>query len=308
MTTLNLSQQSAKTLDIEKRKLEAKLLPDVKRIFRNISIDARNLYKATGNLPSRELASNYNSDFTKEIRDIYRTTIKKFGFQIRKDVEKKHGLFFDAEYKSELLGLELKQSISVVDENINDKLDNINNEFALAATLFIANQSEQQTEFIEDTNGKMIETALLVGSLLYEEDLQKIRREGGNDNLFIKNKKTIIANNIKKNLDSKIDGRSELIVNQNVGDAESWGRQKEAELLNQSKLVSTREEIIKVSKTWSTILDSSTRTDHAIADGQVVDDVDGFFLVGGEQGKRPRDDSFSMKNKANCRCVAIYSV
>ena len=281
MTTLNLSQQSAKTLDIEKRKLEAKLLPDVKRIFRNISIDARNLYKATGNLPSRELASNYNSDFTKEIRDIYRTTIKKFGFQIRKDVEKKHGLFFDAEYKSELLGLELKQSISVVDENINDKLDSINNEFALAATLFIANQSEQQTEFIEDTNGKMIETALLVGSLLYEEDLQKIRREGGNDNLFIKNKKTIIANNIKKNLDSKIDGRSELIVNQNVGDAESWGRQKEAELLNQSQLVSTREEVIKVSKTWSTILDSSTRTDHAIADGQVVDDVDGVFLVGG---------------------------
>ena len=93
MTTLNLSEQSARQLDIEKRKLEARLLPDIKRIFRNISTDASNLYKATGSLPARELASNYNPDFIKGIRDIYRTTIKKFGFQIRKDIEKNTDYF-----------------------------------------------------------------------------------------------------------------------------------------------------------------------------------------------------------------------
>ena len=61
MTSLNLSEQSARQLDIEKRKLEARLLSDIKKIFRNISIDASNLYKATGNLPNKELASNYNN-------------------------------------------------------------------------------------------------------------------------------------------------------------------------------------------------------------------------------------------------------
>ncbi len=65
MTTLNLSEQSARQLDIEKRKLEARLLPDIKRIFRNISTDASNLYKATGSLPARELASNYDGDANK---------------------------------------------------------------------------------------------------------------------------------------------------------------------------------------------------------------------------------------------------
>jgi len=311
MTSLNLSEQSARQLDIEKRKLEARLLSDIKKIFRNISIDASNLYKATGNLPNKELASNYNSDFIKEIRDIFRTTIKKFGFQIRKDIEKKHGLFFDAEYKSKLLGLELKQTITIEDQEVSEKLEEVNNKFAQEATFFIANQSEEQTEYIEETNSKMLELAVLAASFKYDKDLQKLREDGQSDLIFTKNKNSIVASNIKKELNNKIDSRSQVIVDNNVGIAESWSRQKEAELIDDAELIGTNQQIIKLNKKWISILDAQTRTgrfDHVAPDGQTVG-VKDFFLVSGEQLSVPRDtERGSLGNKINCRCIASYEV
>ncbi len=308
MTTLNLSQQSARTLDIEKRKLEARLLPDIKRIFRNISTDASNLYKATGNIPTRELATNYNTDFIKEIRDIYRATIRKFGFEIRKDVEKKHGLFFDAEYKSSLLGLELKQSIQIVDDNVDEKLESINNQFAAESTFFIANQSEEQAEFIQDTNSKMLETALTVASIKYANDLQKIRLEGEDDTIFVKNKNSIIASNIKKDLDNKTEGRAKLITSQNIGNAESWSRQTEAKLVNDAQLVSVRQEVVKLKKKWITILDSVTRNSHALTDGQIKDIDEDFILGSGVPIQYPRQANAPIQEIIECRCIASYDV
>ena len=306
MTTLNLSQQSARQLDIEKRKLEARLLPDIKRIFRNISTDASNLYKATGSLPARELASNYNPDFTKEIRDIYRTAIRKFGFQISKDVEKKQGLFFDAEYKSSLLGLELKRSVEIIDQDVDEKLEAINNQFATDSTFFIANQSEEHTAFIEDTNSKMLESAVIAATLKYNNDLQKIRQDGDSDLMFTRNRNSIIAGSIKKELDNKVESRSQVIVDNNVGVAESWSRSREAELINDAALISVTQAVIKVTKKWVSILDSKVRTDHAVADGQAVG-VNDFFFVGGENLKAPRLGQIPANN-INCRCIAYYEV
>ena len=48
----------------------------------------------------------------------------------------------------------------------------------------------------------------------------------------ITNERKIVAGSIKKDLLAKKQGRSELIAAQNVGLAESWARQREAELIN----------------------------------------------------------------------------
>ena len=96
MTTLKLRKQTAQALDIQKRHLEASIIVKFNAIFKNMANDASNLYRATGKLDNQLLAKNYAPEFLKEIRDAMRKSIKKFGFILRKDVEKKYNVFFDA--------------------------------------------------------------------------------------------------------------------------------------------------------------------------------------------------------------------
>lgn len=65
--------------------------------------------------------------------------------------------------------------------------------------------------------------------------------------------------------------------------------------------------LISVQKTWNATLDSSTRPEHAEADGQSVDILDNFD-VGGESLAYPGDDSGSPENTINCRCEVTYDV
>ena len=60
-------------------------------------------------------------------------------------------------------------------------------------------------------------------------------------------------------------------------------------------------------KRWEAVLDGKTRTDHALADGQVVT-VDQSFFVGGELLMYPGDPLGSVSNTINCRCASIHFV
>ena len=333
MTTLNLRKESAQALDIEKTKLEASITVKIERIFRNMANDASNLFLATGNLDNQLLAQNYAPEFLKEIRDALRKSIKRFGFNLRKDVEKKHYLLFNIETMQKFIDLEVKQSIKIEDENLDEKINNINSQFLLASTLFVANESEEQNNYITETNSKMLEKAVIAGIFAYSalivskeneaqdlrnrlitasntesrsinRQLDQVTRQIAESNA---NQDAIIAKNIKTNLLDKAPARSELISAQNVGLAESWARQTEAELIDDANLISANGESVNVSKTWFAILDSKTRSSHAEADGQEVG-VNDFYNVGGEQLKMPRDPSGSAKNIINCRCLSNFSV
>ena len=333
MTTVNLRKQSAEQLDIQKRVLEATITPKINRVFKNMANDAANLYKATGRVPSQLLADNYSPEFLKEIRDAMRKSIKKFGFNLRKSVEKKHGLFFDAENKASWIDLELKQTITIDDADLDPKLNTINNQFLLASTIFIANESEEQNGFVTETNTKMLEQATIAGIAAYatliagkEEEVArlnsqlitipndvqraKITRDIASVNRQIAasnaGKDAIIAKNIETNLLQKAPARSELIASQNVGLAESWARQTEAELVDNAALIATSGETVKVLKSWSTILDSRTRSSHVDADGQQVT-VNEQYNVGGESLKAPRLGSIP-GNNINCRCISSFTV
>jgi len=268
-------------IDVRKRKLEANALPKIKAIFRNMANDAENIYRKNGTINTQELASNYYPEFLKEIRDIMRKTVKEFGFSLREDLQKK-GLNFG-------IDLEIKE---ITDPRVDDKLKEINTQFQESATFFIANESETQARYITETNAKEILTAISQEEIKFTT--QKALPEW-----------IIIARNIKINLLDKSQARSELIASQVVGLTESWTRQEEGELIDESEL-EINNKSVEVLKTWVAILDNKTRTTHAEADFQQVNVSDDFF-IGGNRAKFPRDPNLPAEESINCRCIADYS-
>jgi hypothetical protein len=334
MTTINPLRQSAIELDIQKRGLESSIIVRLKHTFKNMANDASNLYRATGSLQTQQLANNYAPEFLKEIRDAMRKSIRKFGFNLRKTVEKKHGLFFDADNKALYIEMQWKQSIVIIDEELDPKLEEINNQFLLASTVFVANESENQNQFVTETNTNMLDLAIIAGIAEFSKSVARIQDQINtlNNSLLtaptsrrakinrqiatatrqirtlIANKQAIVAENIRINILGKAPSRSELIASQNVGLAESWARQTEAELINGAHLIIAAEEEVGVEKEWVSILDGSTRTgtfNHVTPDGQTRP-VDEPFNVSGEPLMQPRAVNGSAGNILRCRCIAIY--
>ena len=65
-------------------------------------------------------------------------SIKEFGFEIRKESELKHGVHFNIERKIQYLDIECKQEVSVDDPNLDEKINQVNQEFQQEATFFVA--------------------------------------------------------------------------------------------------------------------------------------------------------------------------
>lgn len=329
------NQKSSQELDIEKKRIEATITPKFEAIFKNLAIDCQNLYLATQSLNSELIANNYAPEFLKEIRDAMRKSIKYFGFNLRKEAEKKYNLFFDANYHESFLNLQLKTDIIIQDDELEPKLDEINSSFLLAATLFIANQSEVQNAFVTSTNQKMIDNALIKADVDFYQSLQenqsliatlqnKIPSASAQQQVAIAreiekvrnqilisndNKAKIIGENIRINILAKAPSRSELISSQNVGLAESWARQTEASLIDQATLITNQNKEIYILKTWDSILDGKTRVEnfnHVAPDGQTVG-INEDYIVSGERLKYPRDGSrASIGNIARCRCNSRF--
>lgn len=62
---------------------------------------------------------------------------------------------------------------------------------------------------------------------------------------------------------------------------------------------------LDLNKVWLATSDGKTRTDHSIANGQVVA-LQGSFAVGGELGQYPGDPSLSARQRCRCRCTVTY--
>lgn len=288
-----MARQEILRINEDKIKLETTATKEFNKIFKNIANDVKNIYRQQGYINSIEVAKNYRPEFLKEIRDVMRKTIKFFGFDLRKQLELKYNLFFDAEFKKQFIDFERK--IKIVDQNLDPKAEDVNNEFLLASLLFIANQSEKQADYITETNAKEIDLA--------------IRQENQNPSLTT----DLLAFNIAINLLNKRQARSELISSQVVGLSEAWARQTESEIIDKTNLQVVKPSLelpvakpLKQIKTWWAILDTKTRDSHAKADQQRVG-VNDYFNINGEQAKYPRDPNLSAGESINCRCVAHYS-
>lgn len=297
-----------KELDIQKRIIEAKYIPVIRSIFKQMNRDAVTIYKAAGDIPA-SIASNYTLEFKKVIRDIMRQSINKFGFSEREKRGIKH-----------LRDFETKDN------------DQINNDFAMAAISFVATESDRQALYIQDTNVKQLSEAqqnsiiqAAKQSAKLQERINKLKSElaivsfrdqinqteGDKtrkllakitklQNMLDKlNTKEQISKYLEENLRRKEEARSNLIAEMSVGISSNWAREEEMAILALSLGIT-------FAKRWNGIVDGNQRPTHFRATGQVVN-ISDYFIVGGYRAKYPHDPSLPMSEKANCRCSVSYS-
>jgi hypothetical protein len=320
---INFNKENYRKIDIEKRAIELIFSKTIKRILKTIAEDAEGVYSALGYLPYKEMAKSYKEEFEVSIKKNLKKTVYKFGFKLRVDIEKKYNLYSKIEFKKVL---------TINDENIARKLENINNNFFTSSQVFFFNSSKSKSEFITNTNEVELERAVISGlkkfdiekaqkekeidklirqSIINPEDERRIKRQiekiQNQIRLSDDNKNKIVSKSIKENLLNKTESRAGTISSDVVGLGESWARYNEAKLINDEKIKEDSGVEIQVKKSWVTILDSKTREAHAQADGLEVE-IDQPFIVDGEALDYPRDEKGSAGNIINCRCVAEYGV
>ncbi len=214
------------------------------------------------------------------------------------------------------------------------QMEKVNNAFALESALFVANQSEVQVDYITDTNEKEISDAEKMAVILFfteqsklTSSLAKLRLEKERVDFehvisqsnsitaakkkkiqekieatekelaeLIANKDKFIADEIERKIVARGETRSPLIAEQNVGLAQSFAKATEENLVVENVDGAEFEE-----QNWRSILDSHTRYDHAVADGQKK--VNGYYVVGGHRCTRPYDPVLPIDQTAGCRCV-----
>jgi hypothetical protein len=311
----------ARQIDERRKRIENKFVSRIYDILRNISQDAGNLFFATGNIPSQELALNYTPEFVSVARDIMRETAREFGFDLR--AEYSHSFAKSFYLKVDNLDILLA----------DEELEQVNREFATEMLLFIANESERQALYIQNTNFKQLDEAKQKAILQnarkiqnLQENISKINNQLSqlaitelitgvtNDRIDIledrkaklerflrqlqENQRQNLSQAIQDDLDAKAESRSELIASQISGLME--GEARESELIKLGILLEGRGNLL--GKEWIGILDNKIRPNHAIVTGQRVR-YDAKFFVGGFQASHPRDKSLPIEETVNCRCV-----
>jgi len=325
-----LIANQTEAIDVKKRLLEAKAQVRFRKLFNNIAEDVSNLLLTTQNINSNDIAKNYRPDFVGALRETYREVIKVFGFSLRQEAEKKFKVNFEIKNKP----IEYKLETTPTQER------EVNKDFSMEAVLFINNRSEIQADIITDTNGRQIQDnidksvseynvlladnmakqdklneqltnigiAILLGAATEKDrinigkELEKLKTQ---NQLLIDNRNPIISRGFKNNFTDASKNRSEIISEYEVGQTESFIRQKEAESIDKVVLSAT---IINIKKNWASVGDSKVRDDHVIADKTYRFNpipVDEYFFVGGEKLKAPRLGSIP-SNNIRCRCNSLY--
>lgn len=309
-----------KEIDIKKIKKETKYKFPINIRLDNIAKITGKLYSINGNANSAEIAENSKVDFIALFRMIYNDVINTFDNDLRKKI-KNSGINIHKEEN----------------EKIQEVLD-------VEAIFYENNRSEIQAQLVTETNKNEIDKSIassiaIVSKRLLddkknrnklENDLQEIERNIefgiGNDkslkekrkdtikelskvndeiNEINNNKNKVVAKEIITKMKKDNIARSELIAEQEVGNTESFIRQKEAEEVSKSNIL-VKDVFIgsKLKKKWDATLDNRTRESHARADGQIVK-INEKFYVGGEYLISPRDINGSYENIARCRCESI---
>lgn len=290
----------AKQINELKLRLEARASRQIYQVLNNQAGDVVNAFNVN-QLNAENIAENYIPEMLNAVRNAMRMSIATFGNSLRNDIAKEFNIAFK----------------STID---NSNFDNINKQLSFDFAVFIANQSENQVKYITETSANEItnivnrQTTIKqeeVGRLIRERnelanvDTAEARKRIATIDIVVRNAKRDVAKNIKINLLQNNISRSRLIGEQVIGIAEAYAREREAEVISNSNIQTSRG-VIKNTKIWNAILDKKTRDYHAMADGQEVE-INNNFNVGGEQLKYPRDPNGSPANTIRCRCVAIYS-
>ena len=263
--------------DKVKRAIEQDFSRDLQVLFRRILRELKRSYSAIGLIPDQVI---YRDEFINIIKKYQTKTADIFSGSIRDNKIKSIKLF---ERKQADLELDEKES------------ENIEEQVAIAMTLWVDEQSVKQTDIIIETNTEQIQEAISTSR-------EELRTKG--DKIF--GDKEIIAAAILS-LKSKFINRSELIAVQNVLMTSNEAKLNEAEAINKSSIVAAGIKIAdKTRKNWNAVLDSKTRAAHVQADFTYYANpirLNETFIVMGESLKYPGDPNGSAANIMNCRCT-----
>ena len=290
------------TLDQEKMEIEASFYPDILDTLNSIYDDLEIVLSVNPDLNIAEFLEKEGVALRAVLISLYRTTIDE-------------------------VGKPLSQESNIFDKNTNyeKELSQIDNTLAELSILFLLDTSTSQVQHIVDNIGKEVSKNKLLARnqhirILLDLDaelqqaqeslflgigtLQDVRDIEDRINNLSSFPTGILAGLVIDKLRRSIESRAKLIVEYNVGLAESWARDTEADLFKAAILAGTltveglKPELIEE---WVTMHDSRVRNSHVIADGQIK--VNGTFTVMGEQLKYPRDTNGSLPNILGCRCT-----
>ncbi len=273
----------------DKLKLEKRMIPRVKRIFRRMATDLEASVLLTG---SPQNAQRYATAFNGIIQEQYEDAKSLFGLQLFDQLEDEPA---DGAIWTALLlvgaavGLTTKSEIlSWMEANSNFRIN-----------IFIDREVPESTSEITATNTRDLSAAVVVANTNLINDLgrapTRIELAAGSKKQFLRHdlgRSTTIAMTTTQ---QAAEGMKNINVNVLT------------EFRTESSSVARDLPPPTIDETWEAILDSKTRAAHSIADGQVRNN--GIFIVSGENLRFPGDTALgaTLPNIINCRCASVIN-
>lgn len=278
MAILNLTnsqiEKDSENTDVRKMQQEALMSKKLSTLFRRIASDFKVFYTATGTIPDLSL---YENNLNEILMNGYRNSASYFKNNMKR-----------------LLTISLKQEKDLDQkEEIKDVLDIRNEKDAaiLASLLLMFNErKDAQTAFILDTTEDVIQKNLM-NTLIDNPDASQAE----------------IASKAAEKIKEENINRSGTIAETETQWAAETSKAEETNILKTSTMAAGI--TLLPQKRWTTVLDSKTREEHRVANGQRRPTAQAYE-VGGQSLRFPGDTSLgaSLWNVINCRCQSYIEI
>ena len=266
--------------------LESQLKTKLLKLYKKYSSHVYQAYVLYG-LP------NFPLSFTQDLREILLSHYRKVGTYFSK---------FNRQFKKKE-----KKVISELDRKIQQRLESYYYELVTKRVTYITTTAQDN---LSAYVGKLSQLTTEDGFQLSRFEIAKFlkdtlnSRSAGKADMISITETTQVAEKAK-----------EIEVEEMVGDADEFELDEllgddipddvRDEILSMGGAAALAAGLISITKVWNTVIDESTRPEHADADGQEVE-ISEPFEVGGESLMYPGDDSGSPENTINCRCMVSY--
>lgn len=319
--------RATETNEIDKRRLkfERSLYVDLQKITNHLSGEIVSSFKTSRQTTIINIVDNYKDDIVAALKASYREVSSTFGVWNRNKFNalNRESIFDVKEIKSDVqhlynIGLSdfVNEAATIHSEYIIETMKDDIYRSASSSQEVVANELQNYQNEIDHIQKRLFELRSLdiIDKKLISErskllsrtdDLQKASEQLRQD----KDSKTVDV--LGQALRQTNKQRNEMRAYQETSYAQVTTMQLEAESMEKEDkdirvgLFAGLTIALLLFKEWDGIRDGHQRRDHMLANGQKRK-ITEPFLVGDELGMTPRADTFSMKNKARCRCHVVY--
>ena len=289
-----------------KFKLEARVKPKLKKLFRQISQDVKVIWLTTSTIPN---LNSFHVELTAILREHYREVAKRF----KKVAFDSLIASIDTSTKKQFVdympnGFDSLGNTSYLGDTSNQQEDN-SDKLALLLLLFINMADRDIISFVNRYSEQQASSILQTTQGQLQYLISVILSDAAAEGIILTHNEEAVT------LEQEFNGRSDNRID-TIAATETQTPAEMSKLLVALALAAIIEAPSgtngtfpsgTVVKIWNSIIDKVTRDSHLSANGQTVR-VDEPFTVGGQQLASPGDSSLgaTIKNIANCRCVATY--